>query len=244
MTKHADVKVVRTVASFSSLLETCDRGQRKLILGLDPGTNCGYAFGFMGRDKRLVFEPAHCGIWSLAVGKYDSGALRFLRLRYFLQETKPDFVCMEGSPFTMGAIVARGKSRGGFGQKSLGVGMDAQAFLAAVRGTIAAWCEEYEVPCQVVEVSEVKRRATGKGNANKLDIIKAANTEFGLSLPADDTSGADNVADAVFILSLAAEQGAAGLVEGGQKFETEPIEKEPEKPIKKPKKSKLRLDQF
>lgn len=208
----ADIQVFRTVAKFTEQLAECGRLERKLVLGLDPGTNCGYAFGFIDAKGKLQVEPGYCGIWNLSVGKYDSGALRFLRLRYFLQEAQPDFVCIEGSPFTMGSIVARGKGRGGAGQKSLGVGMDAQAFLAAIRATVACWCEERGIPCHTVEVSDVKRRATGKGNANKLDIIRAANKEFGLSLPVEENSGADNVADAVFIRCIAAEQCAAGLI--------------------------------
>lgn len=64
--------------------------------------------------------------------------------------------------------------------------------------TLTAWAEARGVPYQGVPVGTIKRFATGKGNANKAAMIKAARTK-GFS-PADD-----NEADAIAILLWAIE---------------------------------------
>jgi Holliday junction resolvasome RuvABC endonuclease subunit len=39
--------------------------------------------------------------------------------------------------------------------------------------TLHVWCQQNELPCQGIPVGTIKRHATGKGNANKLDMVNA-----------------------------------------------------------------------
>ena len=66
-----------------------------IVLGLDLGTNCGYSYCYI-KEKQLVAPEnieMHIGQWDLSAGSYDSGALRFVRLRQFLSILKPDINC-------------------------------------------------------------------------------------------------------------------------------------------------------
>ena len=58
-----------------------------------------------------------------------------------------------------------------------------------------------------------KRRATGRGNANKAAIIKACNSLFGTKFDPEkyESSGEDNIADSAFVCLLTCEEYAAGL---------------------------------
>ena len=61
-----------------------------------------------------------------------------------------------------------------------------------------------EIGCEVIQgfqVSEVKIAATGRGNADKSDMIRAANKKWGLELdPKKEVNG--NIADSLFIMLL------------------------------------------
>jgi hypothetical protein len=62
-------------------------------------------------------------------------------------------------------------------------------------------------------IQAIKRRATGKGNANKEAIIRAANEEFEASLEVEDYDklGTDNIADSLYALVLGLEQYSRGV---------------------------------
>lgn len=183
----------------------------RLVLGLDLGTNCGYTFAFYPPNTPVVpglIQPMHMGQWDLSAGPYDSGAIRFLRLRYFLAATRPDLVFFEDVKYTPGekpnkfnlhAIVARAAT--------------ACELFGAFKGTVSTWCEERNIPCVGFSIQAIKKRATGKGNANKEDLIKACNKIFGANLPTEsyESTGADNIADSSFLCLLGMEQLAIGL---------------------------------
>lgn len=175
----------------------------RVVLGIDPGTSTGYAIGFVLPSGGVVYpSKTSIGVWDLSIGDYDSGAIRFLRLRYFLDAVKPSLVYMESSPIvTIHSILASARQ----------FSLTNQELLAAYRATVALWCEQRQIPLQSVAVGAVKKRATGKGNANKLDVIKAANKEFDLGLPPEENRGYDNAADAAFICAMALEGLAPSL---------------------------------
>lgn len=183
------------------------------LLGLDLGTNCGYAFAHH-RPARPA-DPAKVrltlGQWDLSAGPYDSGALRFVRLRQFLFALRPDAVFFEDVRFTpsgkvtkfnAGAILARAAT--------------SCEFFGALKATVAAWCEEAGVPCGSFPIQTIKKRATGRGNANKDMVIRAANELFDADLDPDgyESTGADNVADAAFCCLLGLEEYGRGLSGG------------------------------
>lgn len=181
-----------------------------LVLGLDLGTNCGYAFTYMVDGQRLDPEKLalNLGQFDLSAGQYDSGAIRFVRLRQFLSVMEPDLIAFEDVKYTpaekpnrfnAGAIVARAAT--------------ACEWFGGLKATVAAWAEENGVPCTSFPIGTIKKRATGKGNANKGDMIVACNALFGSDMDSKDyeSAGYDNIADAAFVCLLALEQYSTGL---------------------------------
>jgi Holliday junction resolvasome RuvABC endonuclease subunit len=70
-----------------------------------------------------------------------------------------------------------------------------------LQGVIMMWCEENGIEFKGVSPSEVKKYATGKGNAKKDDMMAVARLMWP-DIELED----DNHADALFILSMAKSQ--------------------------------------
>jgi Holliday junction resolvasome RuvABC endonuclease subunit len=178
----------------------------KTVLGLDLGTSCGYAYCFVNEDNTLK-PKIYAGQLDLSAGPYDSGAIRFIKLRHFLAAIKPDLVAFEDVKYTppsagfqsVGAIIARAAT--------------ACEWFGALKATMATWCEARNIPSTGIPIGTIKKRATGKGNANKVDVINACNKEFGMDFETEgyESSGVDNIADAVYVCSLLLEQYGSGL---------------------------------
>ena len=192
-------------------VERCRRSSpNKLLLGLDLGSNCGYGWAYHRPGTPLTAAdilPHQLGQLDLSAGSYDSGAIRFVRLRHFLAAFRPDAVFYEHVRFTppkltkvnQHAILARTAT--------------ASEFLGALKATVCTWCEEYGVPCTGFSIQTIKKRATGKGNASKEDVIRACNETFGTTFELEgyENSGVDNIADASFCCLLGLEQYGHGL---------------------------------
>ena len=190
---------------LQSLSESGRSETQRLYLGLDLGTSCGYAYALVERGRNWFDKPpvVGVGLLDLSAGPFDSGALRFLRLRQVLHIIKPDIVGFEDvkytpaetiTKFNVGAIMARAAT--------------SCEFFGGMKSVLSTYCEEFDVPCQGFPIGTIKKRATGKGNANKEDMIKAANAARGFDLVVDGyaTVGSDNVADAFWVLTLLGEQ--------------------------------------
>jgi hypothetical protein len=192
--------------AFASGLKTPD--ESKLILGLDLGTNCGMAYGYYRQGKKFDIFPWQMGQWDLSAGQYDSGAIRFVRLRHFLILTRPALVCYENVRFTPAESITRFSAAAIISRAAT-----ASELIGAFRATVATWCEENAIPCAGFGIGEIKKRATGHGKANKEDMVKACNQLFGTDFDplTYENTGADNVADAAFVCLLAQEQYASGL---------------------------------
>lgn len=181
----------------------------KLILGLDLGTTTGYAYSWLDTDNNIpANKRLFMGQWDLSAGPYDSGAIRFVRLRQFLATVRPALVGFEdvkytpaqkANKFTIGAILARAAT--------------ACEWFGALKATLCTWCEENDIPCIGIPIGSIKKRATARGNANKEDMIKACNDEFGTDFGIEDynLTGADNIADAAWVCQLVMEQHAEGM---------------------------------
>jgi Holliday junction resolvasome RuvABC endonuclease subunit len=85
--------------------------------------------------------------------------------------------------------------------------------IGAYKTTVCTWCEEHNVPCTGFPIGTIKKRATGRGNANKEEMIRAANETFGLGLAVEgyESTGVDNIADAIWVCLLGMENYGAGL---------------------------------
>lgn len=177
------------------------------VVGLDLATTTGYAFRTHDRVTGEPTGPLYLGLWDLSAGQYDSGAIRFARLRRFLLELNPSLVLMEDAKVQMSDL-------GGpkFRVHALMLtALKSSELFGALKGTVAAWCEEFGVPCQSYNVKAIKKFATGKGNASKEDMIHACNAKFESTLVAKE-DGTDNAADAAFIYQMGVEQVLPGLL--------------------------------
>jgi hypothetical protein len=184
----------------------------KLGLGLDLGTTTGYACTWFSPRAAWVpaARPVYAGQLDLSVGDYDSGALRFVRLFQFLEVFAADVVFFED---VHGAV-----SPGSFGpHPTVAQVVNRVArpieLIGSFKGVVALHCELRNVPCKGFPLATVKKRATGVGNANKIQVILAANEEFGTGLDPEgyENTGVDNIADALFCLALGLEQYSRGI---------------------------------
>lgn len=143
------------------------------ILALDPGTNCGFAL----LDGNNIVS----GTWDLSIHRDESRGMRLIRLRNKLKEIgKVDIIVFEVSKnymSTLGAEVA-----------------------GEIRGLITTWAHDNKIEYQGINVSTIKKTATGKGNASKELMIQTANKIFNKNLTDD------NEADALLLLDYARKQ--------------------------------------
>lgn len=142
----------------------------RTILALDLGTTTGFAV----HDKGKIVS----GSFSFKPRSHEGAGMRYLRFRrQFLDK------------LTAAREVY-------FEQVRRHEGTDAAHVYGGLMATLLAWCEEHSIPYQGIGVGEIKKHFTGKGNANKEMMIKAAQ-DRGFT-PKDD-----NEADALAILHYA-----------------------------------------
>jgi len=146
------------------------------ILALDPATKCGWAHSGWGP------HGATSGTWDLSIRRDESGGMRLIRLQSKLNAIAGaglDLVVFEAArnagPKMQGALVVQSE----------------------LQGVIKVWCEEKGIDYRGYSPSEIKKFATGKGNANKPEMLAAANAEW-----PDVEIIDDNQADAMWLLAL------------------------------------------
>lgn len=148
----------------------------RCILALDLGTTTGWAI--RGYDGLITSGTA-----SFKPGRYDGGGMRYLRFTNWLTELDR----LSGPIATIW-----------FEEVRRHAGTDAAHVYGGLMASLTSWGELRGIPYEGVPVGTIKRHATGKGNANKVAMIAAAQAR-GFS-PADD-----NEADAIAILHWAIE---------------------------------------
>jgi Holliday junction resolvasome RuvABC endonuclease subunit len=146
------------------------------LLALDLGTTTGWAL--RGSDGHIT-----SGSESFRPQRFEGGGMRFLRFRRWLTELK-------GHADGIDTLV--------FEEVRRHAGVDAAHAYGGFLATLTAWCEHHGIPYQGVPVGTIKKHATGKGNANKDQMISAARLRG--HAPADD-----NEADAIALLHWAVE---------------------------------------
>ena len=143
------------------------------ILALDPATKCGFAYG--------EIETLQTGTWNLTPRRDESKGMRLIRLRAKLNELRE---------YGVGLLVFEAA-------RAAGGHMNAVIVQAEIQGVIKAWAEDAGIEYRGYSSSEIKKFATGRGNAKKGDMIHAAIHKFGRDV-ADD-----NEADALALWHLA-----------------------------------------
>lgn len=182
-----------------------------LALGLDLATHTGYALTWFTPGEPIVIgsQPLVCGIWDLSIGNFDSGGIRLVRLRHFLQRTAPDVIFFENVKYSG----ERPKSVAFF---SVAIARAAKSMeiMGAFKGTVLSYATEKDIPAVGLPIQAIKRRGTGKSMAGKEDMVLAANKEFDIGLDGKDweSLGHDNVADALFCLALGLDEYCDGVV--------------------------------
>ncbi|SNT33648.1 hypothetical protein SAMN06265795_12637 [Noviherbaspirillum humi] len=160
------------------------------ILAIDLGTTLGWALGTRGGSVKggsESFSPKRCGGYGQ----------RWLAFRQFLTET---------------ARAAGGEIHAVyFEDVKHHSSLDASHAYGGFLAHLEAWCALNRIPLKAVGVGTIKKHWTGKGNADKEQMIATARAKG--FRPVDD-----NHADALAILSYARER------EGVQALEAEPCE--------------------
>jgi len=139
------------------------------ILALDQASNCGWCC-----SNDLY------GCWDLNTRKDESSGMKMIRFRSKLKEV----VESENIELVVYERVA------GFHKNSI---IHASKMVAIIE----TFCEENGIAYIAYSATEIKKFATGKGNANKEAMIQAAASKYGYE------GKNDNEADAIHIYHLA-----------------------------------------
>ena len=148
--------------------------ERKVI-GLDLGTKTGYAVTNGSKPVRAL-----SGVANFAPARHEGGGMRFLRFRKWLR----DLVADSENTVLFYEEVARH------------TGTTAAHVYGGLLGVLTEFCEANGIPYRGLPVGTIKKHATGKGNANKNDMLARANTVFGPGITSEDQ------ADALWVLDL------------------------------------------
>lgn len=141
------------------------------ILALDLGQNCGWAMKVNGKIAS--------GVWDLKPSKFDSHGVRYLKFKRHLEVE----------------IVIGGVEKVYYEAVRKHIGTDAAHAYGAYLGQVQTTCLENGIIYEGVPVQTIKKHATGKGNADKQQMINAAITKFNNINIIDD-----NHADALWLL--------------------------------------------
>jgi len=180
-------------------------------LGLDLGSNCGVAIYDYVPKANLLQENLKLFQWDLSTQGLESGAARFVRLRAFLNVTKPEVLAYEDVKYSPPKEFFMNKK---FGIPAvLSRVATASEVLGGMKVTVATWAEEENKISNGFAISTIKKYATGNGKASKEDMIAAANRQLGIAFDASKykSTGIDNVVDAAFVLLLLIQKVSAGM---------------------------------
>ena len=122
------------------------------IAFFDLGTTCGYA---VGKPRNIT-----SGDWDLKPTRFESWGMRLIKFRRRL-ESLHDI-------YQLKAI--------GYEEVHRHMGTDAAHCYGAYLGVLQVFCLEKDIPFEGVPVGTIKKFWTGKGSANKSDMIAAAHT--------------------------------------------------------------------
>lgn len=144
-------------------------------LALDLGTHTGWAV-------RVNPNSTFSGTINLKGGRFEGGGRRFIRFNAFLKDLHDEGYIDEVY----------------FEEVRRHMGADAAHIYGGLLAVLASFCEQFEIPYEGIPVGTIKKYATGKGNADKDEMLAAAKIKFPRQNIEDD-----NQADALWILATA-----------------------------------------
>ena len=148
------------------------------ILAIDPATNCGWAVAVNG-------DVVAAGTWDLSVRRDESSGMRLIRLRSKLQKVAESFGGVDLVVFEA-ARFAGPKMQGSL------------IVTAQLNSIVMTWAHDTGAESRGYSSTEIKKYATGKGNAGKPMMVEAAKDKW------ESFTGDDNEADARWLADLAA----------------------------------------
>ncbi len=147
---------------------------RTAVLAIDLGTTTGWAM------RTLDGQLTH-GSTAFKPSRYEGGGMRYLRFKRWLTELRHLATEIHSVYFE---------------EVRRHAGVDAAHVYGGLLATLTAWCEHHHIPYQGVPVGTIKKHATGKGNANKEEMVAAMRA-------AGHQVKDDNEADALALLHWA-----------------------------------------
>lgn len=163
-----------------------------VILGIDPGMNCGWAI----LDE--AGQRIGSGVWKLGGDNSEGAGMRYLRLRVYVREV----------------VEKAGVNVCAYEDVKRHTGTTAAHVYGGIIATVTQYLETQRIAYRGFGVGSIKKVATGRGDSNKAALITAANNRWGLNLEAmsvvrrvkgkDETvwiypGGSDNEADSLWI---------------------------------------------
>jgi len=140
------------------------------ILALDLATHCGYATSW-----------GESGVWDFSIKKDESKGMRLFKLRSYLQ-------CVQQA-YPLQLLVFEAVRHARFSRSSI--------ILAEMQGVIKEFACYYGIEYKGYSPTAIKKHATGRGNADKHAMIRAAKSFFRKGGISSDE------ADALWLLDLA-----------------------------------------
>lgn len=190
---------------------TQDRPDKPLAIGLDFGTHTGISYCYFDPTQPVKYEnikPVTIFQADLSPGKYEAGCVSQVRLRHMLHELRPSIVFYENIRNTPPTGITKYNIASILGRVEPTI-----RFMGSLLGAVLGYCGEFDIPCIGQDIGSIKKYATGRGNANKTDMIKAANAFFDIDLDFEnyETLGTDNMADSAFVLLYGLESNSYGV---------------------------------
>jgi Holliday junction resolvasome RuvABC endonuclease subunit len=126
----------------------------RTILCLDLGSTTGWAL----LTCTAIGPDVVSGYWDFRPGRFDGAGVRYVRFRHQLQEI----------------IKTAHVDQLFFEEVRRHIGADAGRVYGALFGVVTGLCEELNIPYEGIPVGTIKKAWTGRGNASKADMLKAA----------------------------------------------------------------------
>ena len=159
-----------------------------MILAIDPGQLCGWALG----DGGQVSSPVVSGVWDL--DRVTCGRTKWRGLWQEISELAADdeitaivFEKVEAHPRPKPKVDVGKRWRPGM------TNVYAAHAYGGYKALIEFWCDVNGRRAECINVTQIKKHATGKGNANKDMMLNFARLKW-------DTVHDHNEADALWIL--------------------------------------------
>ena len=139
-----------------------------MILAIDPATITGYAI----INKKGTIKES--GIIDLRPKRNESAGMRFVNMYKSIRH-----------------MVDKGILMVVFEEVKNHKGTYAAQIYGGLVSCIQLVCHDYDIPYTAIPVGTIKKHATGKGNANKQDMINAAATKWpGIEIKDDNHADA------------------------------------------------------